>query len=226
MATPDDPSKVCWFCGHRPPEKAYRRDVDVHAVCATCFDRLSVQDAYEGALGEIGALEKAGRVDDALDSLNAILEANGERDHDGWLARSIASHRALSLSLGGRPAEAEKELRRRALLGFADVWERYEHGLALAKTLEALGRDADAVVALEDALSHQEPQYYPTAIALLCKLAGLVEKLGRPVEPQWMDLASAAASHNGVAVPAGESPAQVFSALHRLLRARPPRAAK
>ncbi|MFO0590806.1 MAG: hypothetical protein U0441_24900 [Polyangiaceae bacterium] len=223
MTTPEDDTQLCWLCERNLSEKTYTRGAEEHPVCAACFDRLSVQDAYEGALGRIGALDKAGRPEEALAALDAILEANRERDHDGWLARSIASHRALSLSLAGRHAEAEKELRGRAQLGFVDVWDRYEYGLAMAKTLEALGRDAEAVAALEDALSHQEPQYSPTAMSLLSRLAGLSEKLGRPLESKWMDLANAAASSYGVAMPAGDSPSQVFSALHRLLRSRPAR---
>lgn len=218
---PENEQDLCWLCGRVPSEVAYRSGESERRVCRPCLDRLTVQDAYEGQLIHLDALEKAGRTDDALACLDAILESNRERDHDGWLARSIASHRALTFSLAGRHSDAERALHDRAKLGFADAWDRYEHGLAKSRTLEALHRDDDAAAALTEALEHEDARYYPTAIALMSRLAALLEKLGRPMPAGWMNRAHAAAAHHGIQVPTGDSPAQILSTLLRALRSLP-----
>ncbi len=56
----------------------------------------------EGQIVHISDLESAGKYDDAIDCLNTILEANRDRDHDGWLALlTIARTRGNSVKFTG-----------------------------------------------------------------------------------------------------------------------------
>lgn len=108
MRLPSDEPPLCTVCEEKPAVKQYTRKTRSKMVCATCFDRLSVQEALENKLVHIESLERHGQYDEALACLDAILKENRDRDHDGWLAGSAAHHRAAILLDAGRYTEAEQ----------------------------------------------------------------------------------------------------------------------
>src|SRR5262245_56282579 len=190
---------MCWFCNERPAAVRYThatsKQTCSHMVCATCLDRLEVQEAYEyKSAYTIHPLEINEQYDEALACLDAFLEANRHRDHDKWLARSIAMSRAMILFDAGRYAEAEQACEAWAELGFRDVGDRWMHGRQTAETLDELGRTREGLAVLEDALSHRDPKEVPGAWSHLAKLAQLSGKLGQPVDPKWRSLAEEVAA--------------------------------
>lgn len=223
MQSPKEEAPFCANCEKRPATEEYTRGGRTTMLCTTCFDRWNVQDVYEGSILHIENLRRGGKCDEALAYLDAILESNRDRDHDGWLARSIAAHRALLLFLVGRYADAEEAQKARAQLGFANAWERHEHAVGLAHVLEALGRDVDALAVLEDALGHEEDGYLNEAPHLLAEVARLSEKLGQPVDPKWRPLAEAVADEYGIEMPANESFGQALVTLEELTRSAKPK---
>jgi len=192
-------------------------------VCATCLERREVRDAYEGKLLHITALERRKQYDEAIVCLNTILEENHARDHDGWLARSVADHRVLILLDAGRYAEAEQACKAWSQLGFSDVSERWMHALGTAHTLEGLGRDREAVAALEDALGYEDPKYLPSVLGVLTELVRFSEKLALPVDPKWLRIAEAVAERYGVGMPVHDSPGQAVFALEEAVRGKQPK---
>ena len=135
-------------------------------VCATCLDCLHVQDAYEGRLIHMATLGSQRQYDEVLACLDTILEANRDRDHDRWLARSIAAHRVMIFLDAHRYAEAEQACEALAQLGFGDVGQRYEHARGASRTFEEQGRFDQAVVVIEGALRYQEIKELPAALDL------------------------------------------------------------
>jgi tetratricopeptide (TPR) repeat protein len=221
MQFPNDQPQPCWFCKKRPATVKYthRSSTLTEMVCATCLDRLEVQEAFEYKFKDIIIpLEENEQYDEALACLDAFLEANRHRDHDQWLARSIASHRANILFDAGRYAEAEHACEAWAELGFDDVWVRWWHRTVTAQTLDALGRSREGLAVLEDALTHQDPKHLPTARGYLEKLAEISEKLGQPVDPKWRTLAQEVAEWYGVEMPKHESLGKAILELAEAIR--------
>ena len=217
MQFSNEKPQACSFCKQRPATAKYTRAGRTEMVCATCVDRLEVQDAFERKARDIfddPVMNE--QYDEAIACLDAFLEVNRHRDHDKWLARSIASARSLILFDAGRYAEAEHACEAWAELGFADVGERWEHGFETARTLDALGRTREGLAVLEDALSYRDPKYVPGAWSHLVKLAELSEKLGQPVDPKWRSLAEEVAGSCGVEMPKHES---LGKAIHELAEA-------
>lgn len=70
--------------------------------------RYSLQDDYERVTmtRTASSWKISGRYEDALACLAAALEANSHRNHDKWLARSVARDRMMILVDAGRYAEA------------------------------------------------------------------------------------------------------------------------
>jgi tetratricopeptide (TPR) repeat protein len=181
-----------------------------------------VQNALEDRFIHITDLAFNEEYDEALAILDEILEANRHRDHDLWLARSIAMSRSAILFEAGRYVEAEKACEAWAQLGFRDVHDRWMHAAEKARTLHALGRPREALAAVEDGLGHQEPKYIPSAMLLLIPLVKLSKKLGQPVDPKWRSLAEAWAKYYKIGVPVGISLEETILELNKIHRARDP----
>jgi tetratricopeptide (TPR) repeat protein len=210
MQFTNEKNPTCSFCKKRPATEKYTYasggETISEMVCATCLDRLEVQEAYEHKLAYIIVpLEIDEQYDEALACLDAFLEANRHRDHDKWLVRGITNDRARILFDAGRYAEAEQTCKAWAELGFADAGERWMHGFETAQTLDALGRTREGLAVLEDALSYRDPKHVPIALGYLMKLVNISEKLGQPVDPKWRSLAQEAAESYGVEMPKHES---------------------
>lgn len=223
MQLPPNESQLCWFCKKRPATEKYIHKTTNELVCATCLDRLAVQDALEDRFIHIIELEKNEQYDEALACLDEVLEANRHRDHDKWLARSIANHRALVLFEAGRYADGEKACEAWAQLGFDDVGDRWAHGFELARTLDALGRTREALAALEDALTYRDPKDLPGARGPLALLAELSDKLGQPVDPKWRSLAEALAKRYRTELPVADSLGKAILELAEITRGKQPK---
>ena len=205
MQSTNEQSQPCERCEERPATARYTRKNLSMMLCAPCLDRMTVQEAYENRLRHIGDLEIRGQYDEALACLDEILEANCDRDHERWLARSIARDRAIILRDAGRYAEAEQACKAWSDLGITDVGERWMYGDVTTSTLDALGRPREGLAVLEDALSYRDPKDVPGAWAYLRDLAKLSEKLGQPVDSKFRSLAVETAAANGVEMPQHES---------------------
>ena len=223
MQLPNDEPPLCTLCGKSPATENYMLSGHAETVCAACLERQQVRDALEDQAPRIAALEHRKQYDEALACLDTILEANRSRDHDGWLARSVGHDRAVTLFEAGRYSEAEQAYRAWAQLGFEDVSQRWMHADGTARTLEALGRDREAVAVLEEALGHEDPKYLPSVIWVLTGLVRLSEKIGQAVDSKWLKIAQAVAECYGVDMPIHDSPGQAILALQEAIRGKQPR---
>lgn len=213
---------LCAFCGKKPATEKYDPIGHTEMVCAACFDRYDVQDAVQRELYSVLELAHRGKYEEALAGFDPILERYRHRDHDGWVANSVALQRASILSDLGRYEEAEQAYRAWAQIGFVDLWRRQLHALGLAKTLEALGRDREAVPVLENVLGKEEPKDLVLALSVLHELVRLSEKIGQPVDRKWLRIARAAAKYYGVDMPVHDSLLQTIISLERTIRLMPP----
>jgi tetratricopeptide (TPR) repeat protein len=189
-------------------------------LCTICFDRLTMETAFNDAMSHFHDLRRNEQYDEALACLDELLEANRHRDPEKWLARNIAMHRANILLDAGRHAEAEQACQAWAELGFDKIWGRWYHGSVMAETLDALGRTREGLAALEDALSYSDPKDVPSAWLYLRDLAELSEKLGQPVDPKWRGLAEETAAWHGVEMPKHESLGKAILELAEAIRGK------
>lgn len=221
-------SQTCYFCKKKPAEAKYtdRSGTRTEMVCATCLDRLEVQDSYEYKIVEMSKLEDDERYDEMLACIDAFYEMNRHRDHDGWLARSIASHRELLLWQAERYAESLEACKVREQLGFDNVTDRWALGVAKAQALEGLERHEEALAAFEEAFSHQDPRFLSDARYFLNRLVEFSENAGQPVHEKWRDLAERIAADYEVEWPARESLGESIQALYEMTRDIPVRRAR
>jgi tetratricopeptide (TPR) repeat protein len=214
-----DYSGICAFCEKQAAVEAYTRAGRTEMVCASCGDRCRVQDAFEDKAIHLANLQSARKYDEAIACLDSIFESNRDRDHDGWLARSIAAHRAMIFMDAGRYADAEQAWNTMAEVGFADVFDRWEYAVGAARVWDAQGRTQEAAALLEDTLRYPIPSHYlPSARAPLGELARISEKLAQPLDPKYLRLAKAIAKRFGIDMPANESVAKAILALRETIR--------
>jgi tetratricopeptide (TPR) repeat protein len=223
MQSPNETPQPCWSCKKQPATAKYTRGNINEMLCATCLDRMAVQDALEDRSRHIDDLENREQYDEVLACLDEILEANRHRDHDKWLARSIASDRARILFDAGRYAEAEQACKAWAEFGFENVWQRWLHGSVTAETLDALGRSREGLAVLEDALTYRDPKYLPHVWTHLAELAEISEKRGQPVDPKWRSLAQESAAWHGVEMPEHQEVGKAILELAETIREQPPK---
>jgi tetratricopeptide (TPR) repeat protein len=223
MQLPKDNFPICARCKEKPAVERYVHNRIDEMVCAACFDRWSLEDVAVASLFQVEPLRREKKYDEALAYLDATMEANRYRDHDGYLAQTIAHERAITLFRAGRHAEAEQVYRAWAQLGFQDVSERWMNALGMAETLEALGRDEEALAALEDALGYEDPKYLPSVTSVLNELVRFSQKLARPVDPKWLRIAQALAVRYRLEMPVRDSPGEAILALTEMTRGRQPK---
>ena len=215
-----DRSLTCWFCKKKAAEVKYtdRSGIRTESVCATCLDRLEVQDAFEHKVLETFELEEREQYDEIIAIVDTFHEANRHRDHDGWLARSIASHRACLLWQAERYAESLAACEVRERLGFDNVTDRWALGVAKAQALEGLERHQEALAAFEEAFSHQDPRFVSDARYFLDSLVEFSANAGQPVHEKWRSVARAVAEEYGVEMPVRDSLGESILALHEMTR--------
>ncbi|UQA58645.1 hypothetical protein [Polyangium aurulentum] len=182
-----------------------------------------MQEAFEYKFLDIIELTRNEQYDGALACLDEILEANHHRDHDGWLARSIARNRVMILLDADRYAEAERACEAWEQIGIGDVCDRWMYANLKADILDALGRTREALEVLEEARSHRDPKYLPSAMLLLVPVVELSEKLGEPVDPKWRSLAEAVAKRYRTELPAADSLGKAILELDEITRTRNPK---
>ena len=224
MQPPSEKPQPCWSCEKREATHSYTCAGRTVRVCATCLDRLEVQEAFEYKGLDINKLMRREQYDEALASWEAFEEANRHRDHDGWLARSVARDRAFILHEAGRYTEALQASEAVAQLGFENVTARWGHGSAKARTLQALGRHREALAAFEEAFSHQDPRYASSIPYYLPLLVELSEGAGQPVDEKWRSAAEAGAEDFAVEMPVRDSLGESMRALAEMTQGMPSKA--
>jgi tetratricopeptide (TPR) repeat protein len=221
MSLPGDQPQRCKFCG-KPAIGEYNARGNSVIVCAACdADLHEVEDTGQRKLAHCYKLAyEEEKFDEALGCLNAMLEANRHRDHDLWLARSVAASRAMLLRDTGRYEESLRASNEEAQLGFEDGPARWVHSSGVADALSALGRDQEALAAVEDALGYEDPRKIPSALGSLVRLAELSEKLGQPVDPKWRIIAEAVAKYHSVDMPTHDSLGEAIHALNKAVASK------
>lgn len=165
-------------------------------------DHKEVQDAYERVLPDIAALTVEGRHGEALKLLDELLVSYEKIDKDGWLRRSVRSHRALLLLDMGRFKESLAEYDARRELGFHEPSEHIEYTLGRAGCLSGLKRYEESIKALEDGLEKLPDSHIGSALGLLHRLAEAYAAVGRPVPRRFASLLKTSAGKLGIGVPA------------------------
>lgn len=198
-----DPPVTCWFCKRQPASVTYtnRTGKRTEQVCDKCLDRLQVQEAMEWGIVDTFPLEKEERYDEILSWLDTFEQANRHRDHDGWLARSVASHRGLVLWQAERYEEALIACEKVEQLGFDNVTNRWALGLSRAKNYEGMGKHAEALAAFEAAFRHQDSRYLAGARYFMRSLVEFSENAGKPVDESWRQIVQNVADEYDVEFP-------------------------
>lgn len=215
---------LCWFCKKRPPVVAYthRRDLkkEAHQVCALCSDHLQLQDDFDEEVSAHFSLIYDEHYDEYLALIDAFEAANRHRDHDGWLARRIASSRQHVLWEAERYEESLAASDVVEQLGFEQVWNRWiaAHGRSLA--LEGLGRHEEALAMYEAAFRHQEPKFLVAAFESMTPLVKFSANAGKPVNESWRPLIQAIAAEWNVEFPVRPTLAESITELFEVIRSR------
>ncbi len=224
MPSADEPHPLCWSCRKKPATEPYIRPKSTERVCATCLDRLQVQDAFERALLHFLKLEDEERYDEVLAGIDAFLEANRHRDHDQWLARSAAMHRTCVLSEAGRDAEADEACDAWGRFPFDNVTDRWFHASVKAQIAQDLGRAQEALPIFEEAFSHQDPRFASSIPYYLHWLVEFSDAVGQPVDEKWRRVAEAGAENFAVEMPVRDSLGESMLALAEMTREMPSKA--
>ncbi|MDI1431749.1 hypothetical protein [Polyangium sorediatum] len=221
MPSVDEPHPLCWFCRKKPATELYIQPKSTKRVCATCLDRLQVQDAYEHAWLHFLVLEDEERYEEVLAGIGAFLEANRHRDHDQWLARSITRDRSSVLFEAGRYPEADEACDAWGRFPFDNVTDRWFHGSVKAQIVQALGRPQEALSIFEEAFSHQDPRYASAIPYYLHWLVDFSDAVGQPVDEKWRCVAEAGAEDFAVEMPVRGSLGESMLALAEMTREMP-----
>jgi tetratricopeptide (TPR) repeat protein len=190
-------------------------------VCEPCVDLLQLQEAFGWGVYDTGNLAVEGRYDEILAWLDAFEKANRHRDHDGWLARSIASHRELTLWEAERYEEALVACDVVEQLGFEDAWYQYAAGSAKACVLEGLERHEEALAVFEEALRHHDLSHIETTRHLMHRLTEYSNRAGKPVDESWREVVQNVADEFEVEMPMRDSLAETILALYELTENKP-----
>ena len=223
MNSSDNPA-ICERCKKQPVSATYRnRDGKwIQQVCGPCLDRLEIVEAYEWGIYETYTLYKDEEdevyFEKTLAWLDDVERKHRHRDHDGYLHRSLLSHRALVYRDAERYEESLAACEQRELLGYDDVWDRYHVGSLKASALEGLGRHAEALAVFEEAFRLQDPRHLPGARYYLNSLVEYSTNVGKPVDESWRALAQRIAEHYHVEFPVRPTLAESMLALYEMTK--------
>ena len=139
-------AETCESCGTILHETDRSDDGVAGKLCTRCRDLMFVREAFDARLIDIMTLGlRVGDVSRALAILDEVNSAWMQRDHDGWLDKSVRSSRALILSRNGRHEEALGDLRVVEANTFFGGDDYVLNKISIARTLEGAGRLSDAL---------------------------------------------------------------------------------
>jgi tetratricopeptide (TPR) repeat protein len=190
-------------------------------VCAQCLDRFEVQESLEWGVHDRLELAAQERYDEILAWLDTFAESNRHRDHDGWMARSVASARAHFLWEAERYVEALEACHIREKLGFENVTDHWALGLAQARNFEGLERHDEALAVFEETFRHQDPRYMSGARYFLRPLIEFSENAGKPVDESWREVVQNVADEYEVEMPVRDSLGETILALFEMTENKP-----
>lgn len=192
----------CQRC-RQPALRVYARSGQTFQLCERCFDRYQVQDAYEQRLLELERLTRQGNYETALTILHDISDAYSSCDHDGWLENTILLHKALIFAEQGKHDDALKAYRIRAQRHFAEPSDFMVNQLAIARTLDQLGKPAEAISELECGLDAVQGASIPTALSLLVQYAKIAEQQRQALPTTYKSLLEKVINYFGIKLPDG-----------------------
>jgi len=222
-ASSNESFETCFFCKNRPATTKYtdRLGKRTELVCAQCLDRLEVQDAMEWGMADILKLTDRERYEKILGWIDTFEETHRHRDHDGWLARSVASSRALFLWEAGRYEEALVVCDIREKLGFENITDKWALASSRAHNYEGLGRHDEALAVFEKAFREQDPRYLSGARYWLRPLVEYSANAGKPVDESWRKVVQNIANEFEVEMPVRETLAETILALYDMTEGLP-----
>jgi len=211
----NDAPVICWRCKRQPASATYmdRTGKWSEQVCDKCLDRLQIQEAMEWGIVETFPLEKEERYDEILSWLDTFEAANRHRDHDGWLARSVAAHRGLVLWQAERYEDALLACNVVEQLGFENVTDRWALGVARARNYEEMEKHAEALAAFEAEFRHQDSRYVSAARYFMRSLVEFSANAGKPVDESWRPVVQNIADEYEVEFPVRPTLAESIVAL-------------
>jgi len=166
--------------------------------------RGQVQDAYEQRLLEIVALTMNGQHDRALEILQALERTYAPLDKDGWLHRSVVSHRGLILADRGDltgALEAYRQAQQYPLReGAAALSDYVVNQLAISRILDKMGDSAGAIRELEAGLDAAVGPVVATAFNLLVLYALIARRSGLAMPTRYRELLEASCQRLGLPV--------------------------
>lgn len=225
--TVEDPSSIensdaCLFCG-KPATHSYVLAKRTVEICSSCLSRQENQDAYERELPGLHQLAAEQRFDEAQHALDRILSAHGDRDLDGWLARSVLAHKALLYLDQGAPERAISTYQQLGQLGFKQPSDRVEYSLGLARALLAKHQAKESIAILEQELDSLDANTAPASIGLLEALALGYATWEKPIPERWRGVLRSAASAVGIDLSESDQEAPLATLIHfaaEVLRSR------
>jgi tetratricopeptide (TPR) repeat protein len=217
---PEEATVLCWHCKKRPAKVTYTHtegpEKGTQQVCNLCLDRLELQDEFAVEQRKRAEWLHDERSDEFFARLDEFEATNRHRDHEGWLARTIAMTRQHELWWAERYEESMNAYEVVKKLGFEQPWHGWEAAHCQALVLEALGRHEEALAAFEEAFRHQQPPNLVAANHSMCKLVKFSANAGKPVDESWRDLVKAIAADYEVELPIRPTLAESITALFEL----------
>jgi tetratricopeptide (TPR) repeat protein len=174
---------------------------DLSALCQACRDRDDVWKAFNDQLLRLTEL---GRNDpeQAIKILDDIYTRHMDRDHDGWLERSVRAERALIFLNTNRYDSALAELRIVEGIIDPDSDEFAGNKIAMADVLARSGKPREALDELEAALATRQKLHTGTVIGLLTQYAHIAKKEGWSVPSIYQTTFEMVVFEWGIQVPA------------------------
>lgn len=216
----EENAALCRCCKKRDATETY---VYMHGpekmadqVCNLCLDRLELQDEFAVEQRKRFEWLRDERSDEFFAWLDEFEATNRHRDHEGWLARTIAMTRQHELWWADRYEESMTAYEVVKELGFEQPWQRWDAAHCQALVLEALGRHEEALAAFEEAFRHQQPLNLVAANHSMGKLVKFSANAGKPVDESWRPLIQAIAADYEVELPIRPTLAESITALFAL----------
>lgn len=196
----------CEICERRATTTR-RLGRDTIALCDRCNEQMEVRDAFDDQLLTIVKLERSDP-EKALGILNELWRTYGERDHDGWLDRSVRAHRGHIFTWNDRYEEALRELRDLREILIPGSRDYAENQQAIAFALNRSGSPYEAIAELEKGLTELEkgPPDAPgvraeITLGLLISYARIAKQQGWTVSSRFNETLASTVATKGIKIP-------------------------